>query len=129
MNPELKPNTARENNMGLENSPNSSIPEDRIGKVRHFSEMKAYLPDDLREGTLNLLDEYFRATLLIQKGKKVKARRKFKGLEGRQLSKDKNFKNFEDENRELLSRIQKAVLGQSSQNRTTPLQQKTIKYK
>jgi len=129
MTPEVKSKTAREINMGLKSNPNSNIPDDRVGEVRNFSEMKAYLPDDLREGALNLLDDYFKATLLIKRGKKVKAKRKFHGLEKRQLSKDKDIKDFEDENRELLSRIQKAVLGQSSQNKTTPLQQKTVKYK
>ena len=121
--------TSREINTGLSTNPNSSLPEDRVGKVRDFGEMKTYLPDDLREGTLNLLDEYFKATRLIQKGKKTKARKKLKGLENRKLGKDRDFKKFEVENRDLLSRIQKAVLGRSSQDKTTPLQQKTIRYK
>lgn len=125
MNPEVKQNAARE----LSNNPNSKIPEDRIGEVRDFGEMKMYLPDDLKERDLNLLDEYFKATRLIKEGKKVKAKRKFRGLEKRKLSKDCSFQDFEDENRELLSTIQKAVLGKSSQDRTLPLQQKTIKYK
>jgi len=129
MNPEAKPDSARGVNEGLQNNPNSSVPEHRIGEVRDFGEMKSYLPDDLKESTLNILDEYFKATLLIEEEKKVKAKKKFDGLKKRKPGNYKNFDEFEDKNKELLSRIQMAVLGYSRQNHITPLQQRSVKYK
>lgn len=129
MNPEAKPDAARGVNEGSHNNPNLAVPEHRIGEVRDFGEMKSYLPDDLKEGTLNILDEYFKATLLIEEKKKVKAKKKFDGLKNRKPGNYKNFNEFEDANKELLSRIQMAVLGYSQQNQITPLQQRQVKYK
>ena len=72
-------------------STSSEIPEDRLGKVENFGEMKVYLPNDLTEGELKMLHGYFDAQKQLKKGKKKHADRKFD-----QLDKKTGFREFEN---------------------------------
>jgi hypothetical protein len=127
--PEKKPSTAEVLGRGSKENPNSAVPEDRRGQVGDFGEMKTYLPDDLEEGKLNVLQDYFRATLHVKNKKRVKAGRAFDALKKRSYGKDRTFQNFEDENMEHIKTIQLAVWGYTRQGKTTPLRPKKVKYK
>jgi len=81
----------------------SEIPEDRLGEVADFGEMKSYLPDDLPESKLNLLKGYFDVQLQWKKKKYKHGDRKLEELEG------KGLKEFENEREDLFILIDLAV--------------------
>ena len=87
---------------------NTLLPEAKEGKVSDWSEMKTYLPKDIGPRKKKLLRAYFGGQLLISRGKKVKARRRFKAL--KRIS---DYIDFEDNNRELLILVDRAVRGRS----------------
>ena len=82
------------------------LPEARIGKVTDWGEMKTYLPKDIDPQRKKLLRAYFGGQLLSLRGKKVKAHRRRKVL--KRLP---DYIDFEDNNRELLILVDRAVKG------------------
>ncbi len=83
-----------------------SIPEERQGKVHDFGEMKGFFPDSLGEGEINFLRRYFRVQLNIQKGKRKSATKEMLGL-----AKRTGWNEFEEQNKELLAKVDIAVRG------------------
>ena len=84
------------------------LPEAKVGKVTDWGEMKTYLPKDVGPRQKKLLRAYFGGQLLISRGKKVKARRRFKVLK-----RIPDYIDFEDNNRELLILVDRAVKGKT----------------
>jgi hypothetical protein len=87
---------------------NALLPEAKVGKVSDWGEMKTYLPKDIDPRHKKLLRAYFGGQLLYSRGKKAKARRRFKALK-----RIPAYIDFEDNNRELLILVDRAVKGQT----------------
>jgi hypothetical protein len=84
------------------------VPEDRIGRVHDWGEMSSFLPADAVAECEKFLRGYFRAQILLESGKKVKAKRIFDALD-----KATGYSEFEDSNHPLLETIDMAVRGKS----------------
>lgn len=87
---------------------NNIVPEGRIGRVHDWGEMSSLIPPDSMDKSERFLRGYFKAQILLESGKKVKARRLFSALD-----KTTGYKDFEDSNHDLLKFIDIAVRGTS----------------
>lgn len=94
--------------MAPEFSSHNTVPEDRIGRVHDWAEMSSFLPADAVTECEKFLRGYFRAQLLLESGKKIKAKRIFDALD-----KATGYIEFEDSNHSLLTIIDMAVRGES----------------
>ena len=86
----------------------NAVPEDRIGRVHDWGEMSSFLPAEAVTECGKFLRGYFRAQLLLEEAKKVKAKRLFDALD-----KAMGYIEFEDSNHDLLKTIDMAVRGKS----------------
>lgn len=86
-----------------------SVPEERIGKVRSWSEMQIYINRSLPNPTRKILRSYTRAQTDIAVGRKTRAKQLLNIL-------DKRFhlEECEMENSQLFRLIDIAVRGQSN---------------
>ena len=91
------------------------LPDERRGKVKDWGEMSYYLPKDLSDRDQGLLRGYFRAQILIVKGRRIRASRLLRGLD-----KLAGFTEFEDDNEELLKKVDIAVRGETYRGKPTP---------
>lgn len=86
------------------------LPKERRGRMRTWSEMSSYLPDELNPHHLKFFRSYFRAQLRIAEGKKKKAQEIFKGL-----VKKPGYNEFETQNKLLLAVIDIGARGETKQ--------------
>jgi len=89
----------------------SASPEESMGKVNNWSDMKSILPmEDVNKlRAEKLLRGYFRSQLLLSRGKKVKAERLI-----RCLDRYPEFRKLEDEHEYLFKAIDYAVKGSTN---------------
>ncbi len=81
----------------------------RKGKVRSWSELSSYLPEDVNPHDVKFIRTYFRGQLRIAEGRKKKAREIFIGLDRKV-----GFKDFEEANSPLLAAIDIVVRGSTN---------------
>ena len=86
----------------------TSIPENRQGKVRSWSEMSSYLNNSLESGCKKFLRSYFRTQLFIVGGRKNKAIRLFGYLD-----KITGYTEFERNHKKHFVAIDIAVRGET----------------
>ena len=86
------------------------LPKERRGRMKNWSEMSSYLPDELNPHHLKFFRSYFRAQLRIAEGKKKKAGEILEGL-----VKKPGYNEFEMQNKLLLAVIDIGARGKTNQ--------------
>ena len=82
--------------------------EKRKGQVRNWSELKSYIPQEVKPEHLDFLRTYFRVQLRIALGRKEKAKEMIEGLLKRE-----GFREFEERNEPLFAAIDMVVRGET----------------
>lgn len=95
----------------------NNVVEKMKGQVKSWSELKSYIPGEVKPEHLNFLEIYCRVQLRISEGRNEKAKEILSGL-----AKRPGFLEYERKNQQLFAAIDVVVRG--STNR-----QRNLKYK
>lgn len=87
---------------------NNSV-EKRKGQVKSWSDLKFYIPEDVKPEQVNFLKTYFRVQLRISEGRREKAKEIMNGL-----AKKTGFLDFERKNSQLFAAIDIVVRGSTN---------------
>lgn len=87
---------------------NNSV-EKRKGQIRSWSDLKSYIPQDVKPEHINFLQTYFRVQLKISEGRREKAKEIMNGL-----AKKTGFVEFERQNPQLFAAIDVVVRGSTN---------------
>lgn len=87
----------------------NNVVEKRKGQVKSWSELKSYIPQEIKPEHMNFLETYFRVQLRIADGRREKAKEIMNGL-----AKKTGFYVFELNNERLFAAIDVVVRGSTN---------------